>query len=361
LLRHVSKRQRIEAFVAPPPPTTDAASSSFAAAAAAEPVRRQDQEQGVLSLSQIDPSVLAELPAELRQEVMQQLRQEAGAPIRQGGRKHQRSRLGQRNGEQHAWQQRWEEERQQQQQQQDGKVLAAGAVAAARSAVEQMPQQQLQLADGQEPNKELPAAILQFLQTANECEAGHGTSGSLAAALADCLEQLQAELAGKKGSRLSSPPCQIPRSSPTPRSADAASARPSSMDADVPPTQLVVVEEAAGAKGEAAAAADRQTGRQPHEDGPAGDGGDVSGAAVAELQLQEGVQQALCSGIQRAAVTLLAGRDLEQLRELLRAVQRLGLCHQWFDATAAVDAAQQHAQGAYGWRLRLSSPQLEMA
>ncbi len=67
--------------------------------------------------------------------------------------------------------------------------------------------------------------------------------------------------------------------------------------------------------------------------------------------------QALCSGIQHAAATLLAAQDLEQLRLLLLAVQRAGRQHPWFLAgggATAVEAAQKGVQAAYGWRLRLA-------
>jgi len=71
---------------------------------------------------------------------------------------------------------------------------------------------------------------------------------------------------------------------------------------------------------------------------------------------------ALGRSLQQAAAALLAARDLEQLRLLLLAVQRLGRRHPWFAegaGQAALDAAQQGVQAQYGWKLRLGPGLLE--
>ncbi|PSC71461.1 DNA repair REV1 [Micractinium conductrix] len=171
----VPKRQRIDAFIshAPPPP------------------QRQQQAQqaaGLLSLSQVDPAVLQELPAEVRREVLQQL-QPGGRP--HGSRALPRSRLGQQQREtEAAWQQRWQEEQQLREAETAdavGSMLVDGASqqwAGGGAALLQQEEQPQEAAV-------LPPAVQRFV-----VEAGSAASAqSLAAALAGCLEQLEAQLA----------------------------------------------------------------------------------------------------------------------------------------------------------------------
>ena len=379
LLRHVSKRQRIDSFVSNPPPLGITGSGRALAAAAA--ARREQQ----MSLSQVDPSVLAELPPEVRHEVVQQLQQDDG---KQHTRRQHRSRLGQQHDEERAWQQRWEEERQQQGlEEAELAAVAGGTVCGLVSRGMNGAGLERQQVDAD--LEQLPDAVQQFLQAADVvvAEARPNPASSLAAALAECLQQLPAQLDGDgdgvPAPRLRSP---SPSQEPGSRSRGSRDAPPgssggsSSMDVDVPPTQLVGVDGHEVVPAEEAAApplagSDRL---QPspqlpslQQDGvqavqrqakcregshPIGSGASSSppGSGFHRPRVQQGVQ-ALGSSIQHAAAALLANRDLEQLRLLLLAVRRLAQRHVWFATTggAAVDAAQARVQEVYGWRLRL--------
>ena len=135
---------------------------------------------------------------------------------------------------------------------------------------------------------------------------------------------------------------------------------------ELPPTQVVEVEgeehvrqqqaEAAeGAEMPADAGCIASSGRQlsSQQESMQRRGGT---AAAGQEELQRGLQ-ALGSTVQQAAATLLAAKDLEQLRHLLLAVRRLTRQHPWFGrgaGEAAIEAAQQRVQGRFGWRLRLA-------
>ena len=353
----VPKRQRIDAFIshAPPPP------------------QRQQQAQqaaGLLSLSQVDPAVLQELPAEVRREVLQQL-QPGGRP--HGSRALPRSRLGQQQREtEAAWQQRWQEEQQLREAETAdavGSMLVDGASqqwAGGGAALLQQEEQPQEAAV-------LPPAVQRFV-----VEAGSAASAqSLAAALAGCLEQLEAQLAadsaqqqqqqqqpeaaadtGGEGSGGGSDDAEG-GSAGAVAVGGGTNGPTSSMDKDLPPTQRI----AADSDDEAAddAAASGAEAAEVAGDGRHGSGGSpraqadhAPAAAPASGELRRSLD-ALGAAVQRAAAALLARKDLEQLRLLLLAVARLGGEHPWFAgaAAAATEAAQGRVAARYGWRLRL--------
>lgn len=366
--------------MAEPPPLGIAAGACTVAAAA----QRQPELQQ-LSLSQVDPSVLAELPAEVRQEVLQQLQAGGGAGGRAGGRPQQhRSRLGQLKDEERAWRRRWEDE----QQQRAAEAAEAAAVVAddpgsplltPRREEEQGAEQHKRAASP------LPPAVQQFAEMA----VVPASAVSLAAALAECLEQL---LAAAAAGEEASPPQQRSRT-PSPNSSSGGrgdSSKEMEVDEALPPTQPVVLEredqqgpagslgclpsgaEAAGAQAGGSSQPLQQSpwqdSMQQRDGGPASDEGPqqhAAGSAGSRAlcfprrpgggELQHGLQ-ALGRSLQHAAGALLAAGDLEQLRLLLLAAQRLCRRHPCFaegGGGAAVEAAQRGVERRYSWRLRL--------
>lgn len=415
---------------AAPPPTRQA------------PPQQQQQrlqlEQQQLSLSQVDPSVLRELPPDVQREVMQQLggqQQQQGLGGAAGrvlgaqfGRPQRRSRLGEAQGQrQQPWGQRWQEEHQLR----EAEAAAAAGEADAGPAIsllleggagaivgEELAGGGLEEAAPAAPVP-LPPQVQQFLT-----QAEHASSArSLAAALAECLQQLEAQLAaGPAGSPHPLSQQQLDRQqevvAPEPGAGGAGGSRDSlggqhssgsssqlsssssgtnGEELDLPPTQKVESdEEEVLQRGERSPAAAerapappdsngkaprrmRQSPRQDSMQRLAGPGeaaqspckGPGSGAAggsgrggrggrgsphSSNTEFQRGLQ-AVGRSIRQAAAELLAGQDLEQLRVLLRAVQRLGSAHPWFAAAAgepAVAAAQQGVEARLGWRLRLA-------
>ena len=357
-LPHVSKRQRIDSFVANPPPFGTTAIGRAAAAAA----RQQQEGQQQLSLSQVDPSVLAELPPDVRREVLQQLQQVGSGAAGAGkhcGRQQHRSRLGQQQDQERAWQQRWEEEQQQRE------LEAAAAAGSLASDADDSAEEE----EGQHPERQeqdlLPPAVQQFLAQAQAAPA----ASSLAAALADCLRQLESQLASEVPASPAVPP-------PGSGGGDAAGNSSSSpagssgggsggVEMELPPTQVVEVEgqeqptqqqaeggDGAGMPGFAGGSAGSGPQQSPRQDSMQRRGGTAAG----QEEVQAGLQ-ALGSAVQQAAAALLSAKDLEQLRLLLLAVRRLARRHPCFGSGAgetAIEAVQLRVQGRYGWRLRLA-------
>jgi hypothetical protein len=332
-----------------------------------------------------------------------------------------RTRLGQEHEQQQAWLQQREEERQRREMHTALAAAAMGVTEPPRGAAGS------RCAGGGELSHdagELPPAVQLFLQAAEgvAAEGDPEPAASLAAALADCLAQVQDWQAGRQGGTTLQPASpSSPRtatchtecggddpaggSSSSNEEAHAASDSNRHSCAELPATQPVLLDEPAaqaaaldpgrassaqgggaapGAVGAPAAGAGCEAGveavseptqmsAQPtsrkqdcqHDQvqhrGPspraANPGTSPSAAEVISAPEVARGTQALSSGIQHAAVALLASQDLEQLRLLLLAVQRLGRQHPWFadgGGAAAVEAAQKGVQAAYGWRLRLA-------
>ena len=341
-MQHGSKRQRLDAFVANPPPF------GVTARGRAMAFRQQQAAGQRLSLSQVDPAVLAELPPEVQAEVVQQLQQGGGGPQR--SRLLHRSRLGQQRDEAQAWQQRWAEEQQQRVGQGALEAAEAGLLPSQASEQRHSPLKlaPLQLEEEEEGAAPLPPAVHQFAELASD---GASSASALAAALADCLQQLHQH--AQAAADASPQPSRQGSGSSGGGGIDSEGRPVSSreggtiedMDVDLPPTQPVVLEDDAQqqASGSPAAAA-----------APADTSGEQHGGAEQGLQR---ALQALGHGLQLAAEVLLLQPDLEQLRLLLLAVQRLGRRHPWFAAGAGdevLEAAQQRVAKRYGWRLCLS-------
>lgn len=375
--------------------------------------QQQQQEAARLSLSQIDPAVLRELPLEVRQEVLQHLQQQQQPGIAGGGvgrhRQHQRSRLGQRRDEEQAWRQRWHEE---QALREAEEAAAAGSMPPGREAGKETSgrSQDEWLRQNIEQEVEAPAVPLVvelFLEEAEQAGSVH----SLAAALADCLQSLEAQLVPKGAALpLARQRGQLASNQSADRGGGGAAVCPSSgghdsslaegpggskdsaagsdsgasrhsLELDLPSTQpagRAGAGQQPGGTSPAAACSPRQDSMQRiHERQQGGvaaanadaapmpaaspavasptnaSGSGNSGAASS--QLQHALKQ-LGRCLQQAAAELLAARDLEQLRQLLRAVLRLGVQHPWFAAgggEALVAAAQRGVQARYGWPLRL--------
>ncbi|KAL4443032.1 hypothetical protein ABPG77_008523 [Micractinium sp. CCAP 211/92] len=399
--RHVSKRQRLDAFVANPPPY--GVSARGQAVAARHVQQRRQQEAVQLSLSQLDPTVLQELPTEVRQELLQQLQQQQQPAGDDGHRQQQRrSRLGQQRDKEQAWQWRWREEQALREAEEaaavDGVLLASRAGwEAAGQPLGENAQQEAGQEDGAPP---VPVAVELFLQQAEQA----GSAQSLAAALADCLRQLEEQLV--TGGAASSPAQHLQsqllpekcaghgsgnaggcpndgrhRSSlaDTPRGSKDSGAGSASRDPGVPSTQPVgqagADQHPGSSKQQAPALSPRQdsmqrnNGRQqggapdaaffpaasPGAARPDCPGGSGNSGTASCSQLQPALKE-LGRCLQQAAAELLAARDLEQLRTLLRAVLKLGEQHPWFEAgagQAAMAAAQRAVQARYGWPLRL--------
>ena len=144
---------------------------------------------------------------------------------------------------------------------------------------------------------------------------------------------------------------------------------------DLPPTQPVVLEgeerspgtSPAVAQAAAGGGSPQQTEQSPRQDSmqQRGGGPGYEDAQPGQLHSPPGSP---CSGelrrgllalghlLRQAADVLLASRDLEQLRLLLLAAQRLGQRHPaWAECGggAALEAIQRAVEQQYGWRLRL--------
>lgn len=423
--RPAHKRQRLDSFLANPPPYGITAGGRAVAA------RQQQLEEQRLSLSQVDPAVLAELPPDVQREVVQQLQAAGsvlGGPAGRKQRLQQRSRLGQQRDEAQAWQERWAEEQQQRDAEAAAAVQAAGGLLSQGSDLvehllsppEQRHVEEEEEEDGMVLQEHGGAPLLPAVQHFAELVAGRegdGSAASLAAALTSCLDQLegQAEAAAGRETSQQHSPCQQPAAQHSLKFDGAAgggggsdreaadgpggSSSGGARDPDLPPTQPVEVgmqDGPAAAHGQAeatAAGADRpepagteaghtdpeqrqqqqaqaqhgQHTQQEPASSPAHElhrsHGGGSPRSMRSQELQRSLYALGCS-LQQAAAALLAARNLEQLRLLLLAVQRLGRRHPWFAegaGQAAVEASQQGVQARYGWRLRLGPGLLEAA
>jgi DNA repair protein REV1 len=301
----VSKRQRLDSFVANPPPYGGAAARRVVAAPAA------------ITLSQIDPGVLSALPEELRREVLAQVAPPP-PPLLRG-----RSRLG------------------------------AGAAAAADAASERRRLQEVQDAqlqgsasEGEEEAcggggeaggaAELPPAAAAFLEAAHA--AAQPATGAALCALLErlhpCLEALEA--------------AEDPPASPQPSPSWAGAGSPASMLPGQPASDVVPATQPIVASANSPAALQRSTSASPSR----------SAAPATARARQLGAGVAALEAWLAAAARPLVAHDLEGARDVLLRVQDLGARHPCF-ADAAARAAgrlQRRVRRRYG--LPLSTARL---
>lgn len=400
---HISKRQRLDSFLSNPLPFGTSVQGQAAAASQPQQPQQWKQQAAQLSFSQLDPGVLQELPPEVRQEVLQQLQQRSGGGKGIATARHRqprRSRFGQQRDEEQAWQRRWLEEQAMREAEEaaaaSGLPPGGGAYSEAAWLDEDEPSQAC-TGQGADPPP-VPPAVELFLQQAAQA----GSVPSLAAALAGCLQELEeqllsgaaASLPAQQEGQLSSEQRANQRSGSS--SADCpSSGSPASLEGDprvgtdgaagvggthveLPPTQPVQeagAERRPGSAGATAAPSPQQDsmqrirGRQRAAAGKASPSPAASPAATTAAasrggsltapvhsQIPHALKLLRCC-LQQAAAELLAMRDLEQLRQLLRAVLRLGAAHPWFakgGGEAVAAAAQRSVQAQYGWPLRLA-------
>lgn len=399
---HVSKRQRLDSFLSNPLPFGTSVQGQAAAASQPQQPQQWKQEAAQLSFSQLDPGVLQELPPEVRQEVLQQLQQRSGGGKGIATARHrqpQRSRFGQQRDEEQAWQRRWLEEQAMREAEEAAAAsgLPPGGGACSEAAWLDEEPSQACTGQGADPPP-VPPAVELFLQQAAQA----GSVPSLAAALAGCLQELEeqllsgaaASLPAQQEGQLSSEQRANQRSGSS--SADCpSSGSPASLEGDsrvgrdgaagvggthveLPPTQPVQeagAERRPGSAGATAAPSPQQDsmqrirGQQRAAAGNASPSPAASPAAATAAASRGGSLTApvhsqiphalklLRRCLQQAAAELLLMRDLEQLRQLLRAVLRLGAAYPWFakgGGEAVAAAAQRSVRAQYGWPLRLA-------
>lgn len=352
------KRQRLDAFLStssdPPaavagqPPAGAAAMAAKASAPAGHGGSAAEEGPAgggaaLLSYSQVDPSVLEELPAELRQEVLGQLAGPAAGGV---GRKRQRaggagpSRLGQRAAAVAAW-----DPGAQQQAQHTGHAEEAQPFAGGFGGSEGASEETRGLLE------ELPESLREWVEQSgglhNDCAAGAGAGRQLGPALEQCLQDLERHWGQQSQPSPQSQPAQ--QLQPSGQLQCKEQSQPSGDVATAAEVEPTLAPPAEGHEAPGTAGASQQ---QPALLPPAGGSNSSSGDVRAVQQALAALRRGLLRGCRR----LVDGR-LDEVKSALDAVQRLGRQHPWWaeQAHSVVEGVQAMVEAEHGWRLRLGS------